>query len=90
MSMTCHIVLKQHCPTAVILPSNAVNRFSNTCDVNWNILVDFNTWTVSDAHIVETEKLRKMKVLINYFNYFNPTIIILLLINKLNAQNLVL
>jgi len=66
MSMTCHIVLKQHCPTAVILPSNAVNLFSNTCDVNQNILVDFNIKTVFGAHIVETEKFRQMKVLLHF------------------------
>jgi DNA polymerase sigma len=68
-----------HCPkqqssTAVILPLNAVSHFSNTCDVNYNIIVDLNTTTVSDTHIVETQKFRQLKVLLNHFNDDKPII----------------
>jgi len=34
--------------------------------------VDFNATTVSDAHTVETEKFRQMKVLFNYFILIRP------------------
>jgi hypothetical protein len=74
MRMTCHIVQKQQCATAVILLLNAVSHLYNTCDVNYKLLLDSNTTTLSDAHTIETQKFPQLKILFNYFNDFNPAL----------------